>query len=168
MNTQTHLIDPSLHDFTDAKVGDKIYSLQYGEGVITSVANSEDYPIEAGFSSHSATFTKHGKHRVHLYPTAFRVPIKIVPADAKIFEEREMMVWDNDIKEALKRVVFYECFGVFCAYSNDRTNFITWKYALPIHEWEAKVRESKNAARIKELEDEIAARQSELNQLKSK
>ena len=51
MNTQTHLIDPSLHDFTDAKVGDKIYSLQYGEGVITSVANSEDYPIESGFSS---------------------------------------------------------------------------------------------------------------------
>ena len=47
------------------QVGDSVISITFGNGVITSIDNSQDYPIKVKFENYveEETFTKHGHYR---------------------------------------------------------------------------------------------------------
>lgn len=163
------------HDFTNAKVGDKIYTVQYGEGIIFEIISADTYPIMARFVGASESFDFDGKYcEFDFYPSAFTEPIKVVPANYEPFVEQEMMVWNDNITNACQRVVFAKNRGQFIAYtetafiqdidgSEDITN---WKNALPIAEWEAKMKESKKQQEITKIENQIAELQAKLEKLK--
>lgn len=165
------------HDFTNAKVGDPIHTVQWGEGTIIVINKHDHYPIIAQFSNGTRAFTTYGKDCIkHSYPTAFTEPIKVVPASYEAFQEQEMMVWDDDygIEEAYQRVVFANPRGKFVSYSDAKTleevgiinNVVLWDNVLSIAEWEAKVKESKNQQEITEIENQIAELQAKLEKLK--
>lgn len=52
-------------DFTDARVGDKVYLYSYGYGRITSIAPSEDFPISATGNQWFYRFSLDGKSDEH-------------------------------------------------------------------------------------------------------
>lgn len=163
------------HDFTNAKVGDPIHTVQWGEGTIIVINEHDHYPIIAKFSNGTRAFLTDGKDCIiHSYPTAFTEPVKVVPANYEPFVEQEMMVWNDNITNAYQRVVFAKNRGQFIAYtetafiqdidgSEDITN---WKNALPIAEWEAKMKESKKQQEITKIENQIAELQAKLEKLK--
>lgn len=163
------------HDFTNAKVGDPIHTVQWGEGTIIVINEHDHYPIIAKFSNGTRAFLTDGKDCIkHSYPTAFTEPIKVVPASYEPFVEQEMMVWNGSIEEAYQRVVFAKNRGQFIAYTNVETiqcidntkGALIWDNALPIHEWEAKVNEHKNQKEITEIEFQIAELKAKLEKLK--
>ena len=47
------------------EVGDDVISINYGNGVITAIDNSQDYPIKVKFENYveEETFTKYGRYR---------------------------------------------------------------------------------------------------------
>ena len=163
------------HDFTNAKVGDKIYTARHGEGTIVQIEKS-NYPIITVFNDGIKTFTIDGKiNNSDTEPTAFTESIKVVPASYEPFVEQEMMVWDGEnITTACQRVVFANSRGKFIAYTNTETiqcidgreSVFIWDNALPIAEWEAKVKEIKNQKEITEIEFQIAELQAKLEKLK--
>lgn len=61
-------------DFSNAKVGDKVTSLDYGHGFIKEIAKEENYPILAYFGNGNwETYTEIGKGRKnHFLPTLFK------------------------------------------------------------------------------------------------
>lgn len=164
------------HDFTNAKVGDPIHTVQWGEGTIVVINKHDYYPIIAQFSNGTRAFLTDGKDCIkHSYPTAFTEPIKVVPASYEVFQEQEMMVWDGEnITTACQRVVFANSRGKFIAYTNTETiqcidgreSVFIWDNALPIAEWEAKVKGIKNQKEITEIENQIAELKAKLEKLK--
>lgn len=161
------------HNFTNAKVGDKIYTSVWGKGIIHEILSVDDYSVKVKFRGRTESFTMDGKYRIDdVAPTAFTEPIKVVPASYEPFQEQEMMVWDgdDDIQSAHKRMVFAKHKGWYAGRENGELheNFCSyfWQNALPIHEWEAKVKESKNQKEITEIEDQIAELQAKLEKLK--
>ena len=163
------------HDFTNAKVGDNIHAVRNGVGTIKDLRPDGDCPVWAEFKNVYLSFTIDGKQfKDDIHPTAFTEPVKIVPASYEPFVEQEMMVWDDDIEKAKKRVVFANPRGKFAAYIDSKTieeigtprDFVMWDHALPIAEWEAKVKESKNQKEIAEIELQITELQAKLEKLK--
>lgn len=163
------------HDFTNAKAGDPIHTVEWGEAIIHEILSVDDYPIKAKFGGRTESFTMDGKYRINdVGPTAFTEPIKVVPASYESFTEQEMMVWNDDIEQARQRVVFAKNRGQFIAYNkttfirdiDGSEDIINWKNALPIAEWEAKVKESKNQQEITKIENQIAELQAKLEKLK--
>lgn len=159
------------HDFTNAKVGDKVYHVD-GEGIIAEIRDHHTYPIVIALQGrHTCTYDGRS-HELNTTPSFFTEPIKVVPASYEPFQEQEMMVWDDDddIQIAHKRMVLAKHKGLFVAYSfgdlHDQSVAHFWQNALPIHEWEAKVKESKNQKEITEIEDQIAELQAKLEKLK--
>lgn len=82
-----------LSDFSDAKVGDKVYSILCGEQVITKIYKSESYPICINRNA----YTTNGKMSVdHLFPTIFKSNPFIEIAKLNN-EERWVEVYDDKL-----------------------------------------------------------------------
>lgn len=59
------------NDFSNARVGDKVYSVAHGEGVITVIELEEDFPIRAKFTGGTSTFSFSGRLNVGCPPSLF-------------------------------------------------------------------------------------------------
>jgi hypothetical protein len=86
--------------FENAQVGDKVYSRLHGEGEITKIYSTLDYPVECKFNIGDKQYDYSGRYlRSDIEPTLFyrtdtnnfhtdrpqlRVPWKDVPIDTKI------------------------------------------------------------------------------------
>lgn len=155
------------HDFTNAKVGDPIHTVQWGEGTIVVINKHDYYPIIAQFSNGTRAFLTDGKDCIkHSYPTAFTEPVKVVPANHEVFQEQAMMVWDKNIEDAQLRLVFAKFRGRFVANGNVHACAYYYENALSIAEWKSKVKQSKNQQEITEIENQIAELQAKLEKLK--
>jgi hypothetical protein len=66
--------------------GDKVWAQQFGEGVVTEISASEEYPIHVFFEDahrhmQKQKFTQNGKHStLHLRPSLFHAGTRIVAA----------------------------------------------------------------------------------------
>jgi hypothetical protein len=166
----------NLSDFTNAKLGDPVWCLLKGEGVITSITNSAHYPIKVAFQDEQdeqdevcsySVYTLDGKIiKSHKNATLFNKSIKIVTIDTpEPFEERvmEVSVYE-DFKDKKIRVVFMEKNGKFMAWNNAETledskksiSATPWPYAREINS---------NETEIKEIQDQINQLQQRLNTL---
>ena len=94
-----------LSDFSDAKVGDKVYSLRYGEQLIVYIISNAKYPIQ----TNNCSYTINGKHYTDdLYPILFKsnpfIEIaKLNNKESKNNEERWIEVYDNKLYIWIRR-----------------------------------------------------------------
>lgn len=74
------------HDFSNAKVGDTVYSLTLGVGRIIEINDNDIYSINVKFDNNSEIrFTKSGKYHTNdLYYNLSRVPFKIIYKDEEL------------------------------------------------------------------------------------
>jgi hypothetical protein len=121
----------------DLKVGGTAFDVRYGEVTITSVKDSDFYPIRAITNDgSSSSYTLDGKlHSHHTLPTLF-VSNPFIANQGKW-----MMVSYNKV-DWYKRFVFVEKCGKFIAWNYaetdkevlDKTETTAWKYAKEIKE----------------------------------
>jgi nitroimidazol reductase NimA-like FMN-containing flavoprotein (pyridoxamine 5'-phosphate oxidase superfamily) len=156
-------------DFTNAKVGDKVWQLRESkvhEGVVMEIKNTV-YRIVAVFGETKESFTVDGKlFRTDLAPQFFTHPVAIIHADGLEniggFKERVMEV-SNDGKNWKRRVVFAKARGIFIAWSwaeridhvDESIKPFNFKYAREINH------------RAEEIQEQIAALQQGLETIEN-
>ena len=88
-----------LSDFSDAKVGDKVYSVRYGEQLIVSIISNAKFPIQTS----NCSYTIDGKHYTDdLHPILFKSNPFIEIAKLNN-EERWIEVFDGVANRWIKR-----------------------------------------------------------------
>jgi hypothetical protein len=156
-------------DFTNAKVGDKVWQLRESkvyEGVVVEIRKSA-YPIVAMFDERKEFFTDDGKLlQADLAPQFFIHPVAIIHADdlenVGGFKERVMEVSDNG-KHWEQRVVF-ACVKGFYIGCLDAQRFEDVYQDLPPACWKF-AREINH--RAEEIKEQIAALQNELETIEN-
>jgi hypothetical protein len=68
-------------DFRNAKVGDPVYSIVYGEGRIEAINQDKFFPLGCRFKDSTQYFRENGQEYVAGLPTIFTHPVKIIHAD---------------------------------------------------------------------------------------
>jgi hypothetical protein len=126
-----------LSDLSNLKVGDTLWTL-FGEETIIDINNFTEYKIQTDDNY----FTLTGKFlSEHEYPSAFIKNPFIEIVNMNKFQERWMMVSDDDIKY-VKRKVFMIKNGKYLAWVNAETDediikivgVFNWNYAKEIQE----------------------------------
>jgi hypothetical protein len=156
-------------DFTNAKVGDKVWQLRESkvyEGVVVEIRKSA-YPIVAMFDERKEFFTDDGKLlQADLAPQFFTHPVAIIHADDLEniggFKERVMWV-SSDEEKWEKRVVISQAKECFIAWNKAETLEEVDKY-LPLMPWKF-AREIN--PRAEEIKEQIAALQKELETIEN-
>lgn len=85
--------------FSKAKVGDRVWSLLWGWGIISKVDQQEHpYPIRVEFDIDEVEwFTLCGKYLLeHINPTLFLDEVKITPPHPKLAVDTPILVRDED------------------------------------------------------------------------
>jgi hypothetical protein len=96
-------------DFRNAKVGDPVYSLIYGEGIIEAINEDKFFPLICKFKDNTECYRMVGAGYVEGMPMIFTHPVKIIHADdmpvnPRIAEiERQIQRLKNEL-ETLKEV----------------------------------------------------------------
>jgi hypothetical protein len=96
-------------DFSESKVGDPVYSLIYGEGIIEAINEDKFFPLICRFKDNTECYRMIGAGYVEGMPMIFTHPVKIIHADdmpvnPRIAEiEKEIQRFKNEL-EALKEV----------------------------------------------------------------
>lgn len=75
-----------VNDFSKAKVGDKVWSLAYGEGVITDITICGKFPVVIQFQAldHLEDYTIDGKlYEEDVYPTLYRTQPTVTAPEPK-------------------------------------------------------------------------------------
>ena len=92
--------------FRDVRKGDRVYSLEYGWGMVTALDNS-DFPIFVDFKYEEETFALDGKvSRASIHPTLFwdevkiEIPKKPLP-DLEV--DTRVLVWTKKGGKKIKR-----------------------------------------------------------------
>lgn len=153
-------------DFTNAKVGDKVWFLSNSgikKGFIINLFDKEKYPIRVKFNSDELSFTSNGRFlSEHAKPVLFTHPVAIIHADDLEniggFKERVMEVSDDE-ENWETRVVCGEGGGFYFAWHGAKTieevirsrKPIVWKFAREINHRAIEIKEQ-IAALEKELE----------------
>jgi hypothetical protein len=149
-------------DFSNAKVGDKVYYLGGIIGEITSIEDQDDFPIEV---NNDEFYTFDGKVlQYDTYATIYTHPVKIIYADDEPFVERVMEV-SVDEQSWQSRVVFAQKCGYYLAWNmaetieeaKNITLAVEWQYAREIQPVNP---------RIAEIERQIQRLKNELETLK--
>jgi hypothetical protein len=154
-------------DFTNAKVGDKVYHLDGRVGEVIGINNNNNYPISFDFQGRAESCTMNGKVCVtDTHPSIFTHPVALIHADDLDniggFKERVMEVSSNK-HDWKKRVVFGKVDGFFTAW-NDAKRIedvdrhlppVCWKFAREINH------------RAEEIKEQIAALQKELETIEN-
>jgi hypothetical protein len=90
-------MDFSKNDFSQAKVGDKVWSCEYGGGVIKQIFYNRDYPLKVYFeqTGMEESYTLKGRQAlINLYPTLFWSEIHFdIPERPKRKVERRIERW---------------------------------------------------------------------------
>jgi hypothetical protein len=157
-------------DFTNAKVGDKVWFLSNSgikKGFIINLFDKEKYPIRVKFNSDELSFTSNGRFlSEHAKPALFTHPVAIIHADDLEniggFKERVMEVSDNE-ETWIKRVVFHQGNDFVVAWnvvetiesSKEISHATRWKFAREINH------------RAEEIKEQIAALQNELETIEN-
>ena len=98
-----------LSDFSNAKVGDKVYSISHGNGTIHSIHNIA-YPITVIFSHGQETFTLNGEiHIDDVNPILFRGhdTVTIIP-NARIIKDKSLVWCWNNNASYIRLLKFYD------------------------------------------------------------
>ena len=90
-------------DFSNAKVGDKVFCLLHGEGIICDIDGTE-YPICVEFDSVSESYLNDGRiNKNHIFTTLYHNKFKIqIPEEAYIQQlhdiavDTPMIVWNDE------------------------------------------------------------------------
>jgi hypothetical protein len=123
-----------LADLSSVKVGDTIWTIQEGEGMVLGIGQNTHYPIK----TNKYSYTIDGKHHIgDKYPSAFTKN----PFENVGFQERWMMVSTNE-RHWFKRKVFIQKNGYFISWDNAETDeaveealrVAPWQYAKEIEE----------------------------------
>lgn len=82
-------IDPKLHDFTNAKVGDQVYDILLGQGWITEIEIDTAFPLLVYFYDSCNSFQE-GKRYTFVGDSVFgcsirlyKEPMQVMPATGK-------------------------------------------------------------------------------------
>lgn len=129
--------------FSNAKAGDRVWSMNKGHGVIVKINTYEDYPIEVNFCTGLSDFyTVEGKDYPNdLHPTlfwdeiVFEAPKKPLP---KLEVDTKVLVWDVD-KPKNKLVRYFCSFdasGRVVVFKHGTTSFSCEGYTEIWSEWE--------------------------------
>lgn len=85
------------NDFSQAKVGGKVWSCGYGDGVIKQIIYNRDYPLKVYFEKTGIedSYTLKGKHAlIDLYPTLFWSEIYFnIPERPKRMVKKKITIW---------------------------------------------------------------------------
>jgi hypothetical protein len=151
-------------NFSNAKVGDKVYHVNGSVREIVKITGYHDYPIQ---DDEACRYDLEGKYfKYDDFASIFTHPVKIIHADNEPFVERVMEVSnDEDFSQKRQRVVFKQKCGYYMAWnmaktieqSKNVTITTEWKYAREIQPVNP---------RIAEIEREIQRLQNELETLK--
>jgi hypothetical protein len=90
------MMDFSKNDFSKAKIGDEVWSIHQGWGVVKEINLHEQYPIGVSFRGETCqTFTFDGRCWIgHKYPTLFWNEIQFeIPERPKRKVKKEITVW---------------------------------------------------------------------------
>lgn len=127
-------LEKYLMDFDTLKVGDKVWSIEFGDDVVESITSSNNYPI----GTSKATYTKEGKINTwNKFPSLFKTnPFEGNSEYPKLMEVSD----DKDFTHSRIRVVFtvkqdkYVAWGVAETIkdSEDTLDCFAWKYAREI------------------------------------
>lgn len=125
--------------FESVQVGDKVWSVLYGWGVVSEVSKGSAYPLRAHFQGGVRRwYTSEGKqYKTHVSQILFWDEVKIeapkkplpdLEVDAKIF------VWDDPRRKFKGHFSHFDENGGICVFMDGRTSFSSecdtelWKY----------------------------------------
>ena len=129
--------------FSNAKVGDRVWSFMCGWGTIREITSSKDYPLKLEFVDGLLdSFSAKGfRHKNDLFQTLFwdeivyEVPKKPLP---KLEVDTKVLVWDVD--EPKNKLVRYFCSfdtsGRVVVFQHGTTSFSCEGYTEIWTEWE--------------------------------
>lgn len=113
--------------FADIKVGDKVWNIRLGWGVVRELMNLSDYPIYVSFERGAGTYTWDGYYILEdLNPSLFwdeievKAPPKPLPdleVDAKVY------VWDSLGAKCRRHFSHFDESGVLHTFSAGKTSF---------------------------------------------
>ena len=105
---KTEQMKTETHDFTDAKVGDKVTCITYGIGTIINNRNSDAYPLIVMFADKGKdVYTLDGRVMLDAKPTLyhghveFTITTKPIRPDLKV--DDRVIVWNDGTKYKCKR-----------------------------------------------------------------
>jgi len=96
-------------DFSESKVGDTVYSLIYGKGIIEAINEDKFFPLVCRFKDNTECYRMVGAGYVEGIPMIFTHPVRIIhaddiPVDPRIAEiESQIQELQNELK-TLKEV----------------------------------------------------------------
>lgn len=110
----TYINKPTIeehNDFSFAKVGDPVYSLKYGWGIVTQNLSETSctYPIKVSFSKNNLWYAIKGKLNInYITPDLYwDKPEIIAPSPPKRKIEKKLDVWVNHINDVLKPLIWF-------------------------------------------------------------
>ena len=113
--------------FADIKIGDKVWDIRQGWGVVGMIIRNSDYPIEIEFVKGGDTYTWDGYHYLEdVNPSLIWDEIKIeapprplpeLQVDAKVF------VWNNPESRLCRHFSHFDEDGVLHAFIGGETSF---------------------------------------------
>ena len=125
--------------FKNAKVGDKVWDLQYGWGTIIELSKTHNYGLVANFininnESETCTYTIEGKSaKLHILPTLFWNEFKIPPEafikpQPKLEKDTKVLVWNEKgcFNDSTKHKRYFSHFtkdGRICCYEQGCTSW---------------------------------------------
>lgn len=126
--------------FADIKVGDKVWGISQGWGVVTTLMVCHTYPIEVEFEHGDGTYTRDGYYILEdINPSLFwdeievKAPPKPLPdlqVDAKVF------VWNNPESRLCRHFSHFDEDGVLHAFIGGETSFSSSGLTNPWSCWE--------------------------------
>ena len=113
--------------FEHAEVGDKVWDIRQGWGVVSKITPSHTYPIDVEFEYEDDTYTWDGYFTLdNVNPSLFWDEIKIeappkplpdLQVDAKVF------VWNNPESRLCRHFSHFDEDGVLHTFDHGRTSF---------------------------------------------
>ena len=118
-------------DFSNAKVGDKVFDILFGYGIIKSNDEWSSYPIQVQFDDYFETYLIDGRTREEsIFPSLYYNKFEIkIPEEAykqplpDIAVDTPMIVWNDD---AIKEKRYFKSFskdGRVKCFINGQTSF---------------------------------------------
>jgi len=108
--------------FENAKIGDKVWSIIYGEGNIVQIDDTEQYSLEVGYPGNNSYVVARYKYDIHGMKSGFDINPEIYPYPVEIVRK----------KEKIKRYrVLFSANGGLSISSNFHTDEKEWRAYFP-------------------------------------
>ena len=116
--------------FENAKIGDKVWSVGFGWGEVSSIVERDTYPIKVLFSGRNkTTYTLEGKQLAnHVHQTlywdevVFKAPTKPLPA---LDVDTEVLVWMHPSEKHRRHFSHFNSQRKIHCFVNGRTSWTT-------------------------------------------